>query len=172
MKRILIISALISLALMSVSCTKDTPGNGLTIDWDNRAKTTFTTKSDQYEDSVTAFSDISVSKTSEFEGKSWFFAISDGKLVHNAFVLSLYFDDINRLKVGEKLPISKFLFSFVFSNDSNATTNTYRGSVYLVEKADDHVVLHFQNFRFSCSFGDYVTNGYLYCPLREHSIQE
>ena len=172
MKRILIISALISLALMSVSCTKDTPGNGLTIDWDNRAKTTFTTKSDQYEDSVTAFNDISVSKTSEFEGKSWFFAISDGKLVHNAFVLSFYFDDINRLKVGEKLPISKFLFSFVFSNDSNATTNTYRGSVYLVEKADDHVVLHFQNFRFSCSFGDYVTNGYLYCPLREHSIQE
>ena len=78
MKRILIISALISLALMSVSCEKDTPENRVTIDWNNQAQTTFTTKSDQYEDSVTTFREAAVHKTSDFEGKSWFSAGSSG----------------------------------------------------------------------------------------------
>jgi len=155
----------ILLALATVSCDKQAPDNPLTIDWHRLAQTTITTKGDAYDDTVTSFTNVQAKKSSEVEGQSWFIAFSTGKTVYDAFVLSFHFDDIDKLKVGDTLPIRHFLFSFVFSNDSEASTCAYEGSVSLAEKADDHIVLHFQNLRFSCSFGDYLTNGFLYCPL-------
>lgn len=165
MKRLLFIASVICLALMTASCVKENPGDTLTIDWIKLAQTVITTKGDTYEDTVTSFASVQVKKTSEFEGKSWFVANSDGKMVYDAFMLSIYFDDLDKLNVGDPLPIDRFMFTFFYSSNSEATTYEYQGSIFLAEKADDHIVLHFNNLSFSCSFGDYVTNGFLYCPL-------
>lgn len=159
------LAAILCIAMTAVSCEKDTPENRVTIDWNNQAQTTFTTKSDQYEDSVTTFREATVHKTSDIEGKSWFSAGSSGGHVYDSFLLSIYFDDIKNMKVGDELRISRFMFTFFYSSDSNATTYSHGGKIILAEKTDDQVVLLFQGVTFSCSFGDYVTSGYLRCSL-------
>ena len=69
-------------------------------------------------------------------------------MVYDAFMLSIYFDSIEKMKVGDELKIT------------------------LADKGDDHVILHFRNVSFSCSFGDYLTDGYLYCPLYDTPTAE
>jgi hypothetical protein len=74
------------------------------------------------------------------------------------------------MKVGKTLNPSHFVFSFVASSDSNATTHEYEGKITLADKGDDYIILYFDNVHLSCSFGDYLTNGYLYCPLYEKFV--
>ena len=165
MKRILSITAVICLALMAISCNKENSGNELTVDWSSMALTTITSNCNASEDAVIAFGSASVQKTSEIDGKSHFFAISNGKMAYNAFIIDFYFDNIDRVKVGQTLDISDFSLWFPFSSDSRTTTHNYSGTVSLAKKADDYVVLYFHNVSASCSFGDYVTNGAVHCSL-------
>lgn len=173
MRHIITHFALVAVALLAAYCSKDaiSPeelfGNEARV-----AKTTIHTKSDEFEDTVTAFSRTKVCKQSDVEGQSWLCAWSGGKMVYDAFMLSIYFDSIEKMKVGDELKISRFMFSFIASNDSNATTFEYGGKITLADKGDDHVILHFRNVSFSCSFGDYLTDGYLYCPLSDTPTAE
>ena len=116
------------------------------------AKTAIHTRGDEYEDTETSFQRIAVYRKSDMDGQSWFVASSGGKMVYDMFMMSIYFDSIDRMKVGETLKPSRFMFSFFASST-------------LVDKGDDYVILHFDKVSVSCSFGDYVTDGYLYCPL-------
>ena len=157
---------LVAAALLAVSCSKDTISpEELFGNEAQAAKTTIHTKSSEFEDTVTTFSRTKVCKRSDMDGQSWLCAWSGGKMVYDTFMLSIYFDSIEKMKVGDELKISRFLFSFIFSNDSHATTFEYGGKITLADKGDDHVILHFRNVSFSCSFGDFLTDGYLYCPL-------
>lgn len=93
-------------------------------------------------------------------------------MVYDMFMLSCYFDSIDDMKVGETLKPSRFMFSFIASSDSNATTYEYEGKITLADKGEDYIILHFNKVRFSCSYGDYLTDGYLYCPLYEEYVTE
>lgn len=168
MKRLLVLITVLAAALLPVSCAKHTPSpeelsmNDLTV-----AKTAIHTKGDIYEDTVTTFRDASVYRNSDQAGSSWFIAFSGGRMAYDSFVLSLYFDSIDKLEVGDVLSFNSVLFSFILSSDSNATTHDYTGRITLAEKRSDYVILRFEALRFTCSFGEYVTDGYLRCPLYE-----
>lgn len=129
------------------------------------AKTTIHTKTGDFEDTVTGFRRAAVYKKSDMEGQSWFIAFSGGKMVYDAFVLSIYFDGIDKMKVGEVLNPSRFWFSFYYSSDSRASTSKYGGKITLAAKGEDYVILRFHKVSFSTIFGECLTNGYLYCPL-------
>ena len=171
MKRIIAVAV----ALMALSCSKDAPYSispeDLVNDPMKIAKTTITTKGDEYEDTVTSFETVKVYRESEAAGKSHFIALSGGKMVYDAFMLSFDFNSIDTVKVGEMLNISSFMFSFVFSDDSHATTYTYEGKIRLAAKGDDYVILHFDSVLCKCSFGDYLIDGYLNCPVMD-SLEE
>lgn len=155
-------AALISL----ISCNKDyISPEELFKDNYRVAKTAIHTRSDEYEDTETLFNRMAVYRRSDKEGQSWFVAFSGGKKVYDMFMMSIYFDSIDKMKAGDPLKPSQFLFSFWASSYSDATTYTYGGEITLADKGDDYVILHFKSVSVSCSFGDYVTDGYLYCPL-------
>ena len=167
MKRIIAMAV----ALMALSCGKDNPYNISPVDLLNNpsmvANTTITTRNGDIEETVTPFKSSAVYKKSEYERQSHFCAMSGGRMVYDAFMLSVYFDDIEKMKVGDTLKTRRFLFSFFFSSDSRATTDTYEGKIKLAAKGDDYVILHFDKVLCSCSFGDYLIDGYLNCPLFE-----
>ena len=167
MKRIIAMAV----ALMALSCSKGNPYHVSPEDLLNNpklvAKTTITTRNGDFEETVTPFKSVAVYKKSEYESQSHFCALSGGKRVHDAFMLSVYFDDIEKMKVDDTLKDSRFFFSFVFSSDSEATAYEYDGTIKLAAKGDDYVILHFDNVLCHCSFGDYLIDGYLNCPLYE-----
>lgn len=169
MKRIFVLITLLAVALSLVSCNKHEPTpKELAINDLTMAKTAIHTKGDVYEDTVTTFQDASVYRNSDQAGSSWFIAFSGGRMAYDSFMLSLYFDSIDKLKVGDALSFNSVRFSFILSSDSNATTHDdYTGRITLAEKRSDYVILHFEALRFTCSFGEYVTDGYLKCPLFE-----
>ncbi|MBO6029119.1 MAG: hypothetical protein J6P75_07940 [Bacteroidales bacterium] len=168
MKHLFTMLASLSALLSMVSCSKDSISpEELFQNSDKVAKTSIHTRSDEYEDTETTFQSIAVYRNSDKEGQSWFVASSGGKMVYDAFMMSIYFDSIDNMKVGDVLNPSRFMFSFIFSSDSEATTHTYKGKITLADKGSDYVILRFNKVRMSCSFGDYVTDGYLYCPLFE-----
>ena len=88
-------------------------------------------------------------------------------MVYEVFMVSFEFDSIDTLEIGDDVNIGRFTFSFIASSDSNATTYEYEGTVRLADKGADYVILHFDNLSCSCSFGDYVIDGYLNCPIVE-----
>lgn len=136
------------------------------------AKTAIHTRSDEYEDTETSFQRVAVYRKSDMDGQSWFVASSGGKKVYDMFMMSIYFDSIDEMEVGDALKPSRFWFSFIYSSYSGATTYTYKGKITLADRGVDYVILHFDKVSFSCSFGDYVTDGYLYCPLSdEYQVQ-
>lgn len=165
MKRILTLTAILSLTLMTVSCNKENPDPEPTVDWHSMALTTITPNSDTNENAVIAFASASVMKKSEIDGKSEFCALSNGKMVYDAFVLNFYFNDIKRTDIGQTLDISDFSLWFPYSSDTRTNTHSFSGTVSLAEKAEDHVVLYFHQVSASNSFGEYVTNGQVYCTL-------
>ncbi len=168
MKHMLTRFAVFAVAVLAMSCSKDyLSPEELFNDSSKVAKTTIHTKSNEFEDTVTSFSSPVVYRKSDMEGKSWLSAWSGGKMVYDMFMLSIYFDNVDYMKVGDTLKTSHFMFSFPASSDSNATTYTYGGKITLADKGDDYVILHFHKVSFSCSFGRYVTDGYLYCTLKE-----
>lgn len=171
MKQIFTYVAIFMLALMASSCSKDliTPEE-LARNESKIAKTTIYTKVEGQEDMVTAFRNRTVYRKGDMQGQSWFVGNNDGRMSYDAFLMGIYFDDIERMKIGEKLRIREFHLGFFYSSDSNAYTNKYSGSITLADKGDDYVILHFNDLRCSCSLGDCVTDGYLYCPLEDRII--
>ena len=168
MKHILTRLALVAIAVLAVSCSKDyLSPEELFKDSSKVAKTTIYTKNNEFEDTVISFSSPVVYRKSDLEGKSWLSALSGGRKVYDLFMLSIYFGNIDNMKVGDTLKTSRFMFSFPASNDSNATTYTYGGKITLADKGNDYVILHFHKVSFNCSFGEYVIDGYLYCTLKD-----
>jgi hypothetical protein len=166
MKHILLPIAAIIIAFTAASCSKDyISPEELFNDGSKVAKTVIHTKGSDFDDTVTEFRQIAVYRESDMEGMSHFIAFSGGRMVYDAFMLSIYFNGLDNMKVGDKLNPNRCVFSFVLSSDSNATTYQYDGKITLADIGDDYIILHFQKVRFNCSFGDYMTNGYLYCPL-------
>ena len=168
MKHIFTRLAVFAVAVLAMSCSKDyLSPEDLFKDSSKVAKTTIHTRSNEFEDTVTSFSSPVVYRKSDLKGDSWLCAMSGGKMVYDAFMFSLYFQSIDRMKIGDVLNPDRFCFSFFFSSDSNATTYSYDGKITLADKGDDYVILHFRKVSFSCSFGEYVTDGYLYCSLKD-----
>ena len=162
--------ALVAAALLAVSCSKDliTPEE-LFRDSSKEAKIIIQSKGNDIgsEDQVVMFRDKAVYRKSDQAGQSWFCAFSGGRMVYDMFMLSIYFDSIDKMKVGDMLKPTRVMFSFIASSDSNATTNTFTsdGKISLADKGDDYVILRFRKVVFNCSFGEYLIDGYLYCPL-------
>lgn len=168
MKNIVSRLAVFAIAVLAMSCSKDfLSPEELFKDSSKVAKTTIHTKSNDFEDTVTTFNNPVVYKNSDLQGKSWLCAMSGGKMVYDFFMLSIYFDSIDNMKIGDTLKTSRFMFMFPASSDSNASTNTYDGKITLADKGDDYVILRFHKVSFSCSYGKYVTDGYLYCTLMD-----
>ena len=167
MKRRLILIVLCTFAFAATSCRKDdgsirTPDN----DMSETAKVIIT-KDGSNEETMTLFSKTAVYRKSELEGKSHFMASSGGKMVYDAFMLSIYFECIDNLNAGDTIIPSRCMFSFFCSSDSNATTYEYEGTISLADKSADQVIIHFDKVKFTCSFGEYIIDGYLNCPLYE-----
>lgn len=166
MKRHFLTLATVAALFTMVSCSKDyiTPDE-LFGDGSKIAKTKIHTRSDEFEDTETSFKSVAVYRKSDKDGKSWFCAMSGGRMVYDAFMFSLYFDNIDGMELGDVLKPSRFMFGFFFSSDGNAYTDTYEGKITLADRGDNYVILRFHKVTFSCSYGKYVTDGYLYCPL-------
>lgn len=166
MKHLLTQFAVVAVALAAASCSKDyISPDELFQDGSKEAKAIIHTKSKEFEDTVNTFRSKAVYRKSDIEGQSRFSAFSGGKMVYEMFMLSIYFDSIDKMKVGETLKPSRVMFSFPASSDSNATTHTMGGKITLADRGDDYVILRFRRVTFSCSLGDCLIDGYLYCPL-------
>ena len=166
MRRLPALIAILTAILTAASCSKDyISPDELFQDGSKEAKTIIHTKSKEFEDTVAAFRSKAVYRKSDIEGQSWFRAFSGGKMVYDSFMLSVYFGSIDKMKVGDTLKPSRVMFSFIASSDSNATTHTMGGRITLADRGDDYVILRFRRVTFNCSFGDYLIDGYLYCPL-------
>lgn len=160
---------MLALAVMAVSCGKDTISpEELFQSGSNMAKTKISLNKEYGgEDVTTSFAGKTIYRRSEFKGQSWLSAFSGGKMVYDFFYLSLFFQDIGKMKVGETLKPSRTMFSFIASSDSHATTFEYSGKITLADKGEDYVILNFHKVTFKCSMGTYVTDGYLYCELED-----
>ena len=166
--------ALLAVALTAISCSKDyidsiTPDE-LFNNSSKAVKVTNVSKGSKTEKVEASFPQVAVYRKSEKEGQSWFAGWSGGKMVDDCFFLSMYFSSVEKMKVGDALKISRFLFSFTYSSDSRASTEIYSGKITLADKGSNHVILHFNKVRCSCSFGDYLIDGYLYCPLYDEYL--
>lgn len=168
MKRIFTLISIMTFALSVMSCSKEpvTPED-LTENPDKVATVNIKTKGEEYEETVTMFRDANVYRTSDYEGQSWFCAMSGGKMVYDAFMLSMYFESLDSLNVGDIIEPSRFWFTFYYSSNSNAWTHDYEGTISLTAKGDDFAILHFDNVLCSCLYGDYLIDGYLECPVYE-----
>ena len=164
---------LIMAALLALSCSKESISPEDLFNANVKvAQTTIKTRGGDYEDTVTSFPSVAVYRKSDIQGQSWFTASSGGRMVYDMFFLSLYFDSIDKMKVGDTLKPSRFMFTFPASSDSRATTYDYGGKITLAGKGDDYVIFRFNHVSVSCIFGDYLTDGYLYCPLLEFGAVE
>lgn len=169
MKRIITLITIITGVLISTSCSKDSQSSE---ESENRnsetAKITITTKSEKSDEIITRFSNVLFYKKSDIEGKSHLWASTAGKMVYDYFILSIYFDYIDKINTGDIITPSQCWFSFALSSDMDASSYDYEGTITLVDKNDDQVVLYFDKVLFRCSFGDYLIDGHLTCPVLEH----
>lgn len=171
MKRTLLLIALCAFVFAGTSCNKDTMSPEYLDEHPSETAKISITRAGSSEKVETTFLDMGAYRESDIEGQSWIYAWSDGKSVYDTFMLSLYFECIDNLKVGDTIIPSRCSFSFVPSSDSNATTNQYAGKIRLADKGSDYVILHFDNVVFNCPLGEYTIDGYRKCPLYELYIQ-
>lgn len=165
MKRIFTIITFTAIILTGASCSTEYISPEDLLDHPSK-NAQITNKSDK---SVTTFKDVDVYRRSDDVGKSWLIAKSGGKMVDDAFWLSIYFDCVDNLNAGDVIIPDSCMFSFIYSSDSNATTHEYDGTITFIDKGADFIILHFDKVLFSCSFGEYLIDGYLYCTLHnEH----
>ena len=173
MKRFLTRTALLCVVFMAASCGKESipsvSPEDLLKDSAEIAWTRISLKGDSGEgsDASASFKTATVYRTSDMEGQSWFSAWSGGKMSYDCFFLSIYFQNIDGMKIGETLKPGRFMFMFPLSSDSDDYTSEYRGKITLAGKGDDYVILEFHEVGFSCGKGDYLIDGYLYCPLED-----
>ena len=165
MKRLFALMTFCVSTLIWTSCNKEAMSpEHLDRHPDKTAEISITSRG-SFDDTVTMFRDKDVYRKSDLEGQSWLIAHSGGKMVYDAFSLSIYFDCIDTLNAGDKINPSRCRFSFMLSSDSNATAHEYKGSISLAAKGNDYVIIHFNKVTFNCSFGKYTIDGYLECPL-------
>ncbi len=166
MKHVFTAIVLIAGVLMTASCSKEySSPEDLINNSDLVADIKINTRRGEFKNTTTFFRDADVYRKSDYEGQSWFCACSGGKMVYDAVILSIYFECIDNVQVGDRIHPSRCVFSFVFSSDSNATTHEYDGAILLADKGADFVVFRFDKVLFKCSFGEYLIDGYLNCPL-------
>ena len=177
MKRIFTLTVLMSIAFLAASCSKEpvpavTPEdlfNGSS----KLAETTIYLNDDSVkEPQITDFARANVYRNSDKPGQSWLSAWSGGKMVYDCFFLSIYFQNIENMKIGEALDVSRFVFGFSFSSNSEDYTHKYSGRITLADKGDDYVILEFHNVGVSCNLGGYLMDGYLYCQLEDELTLE
>lgn len=167
MKRIITFLTVCAAALVLTSCSKDNMSpEYLDRNPSKTAEIRITSKG-VFKNTVKMFSRSEIYKKSDIKGKSRFYAFSGGKMVYEAFALSIYFDCIDTLNVGDVITPSRCWFSFIYSSDSNATAHEYEGKISIADKGKDYVILDFHKVKFDCSFGEYTIDGYLNCPLYE-----
>lgn len=172
MKRLLSLSLILIAATMALSCSKDlfTP-DGFLLDKSLVAKTTIQPKEEiqsgreDIETTIVDFQDGTVHRTFEVEGQSSLLAHSTGRMVYDAFWLSIYFNYIDNMKVGDVLNPSYCRFSLIFSSSSYTWDFDYDGTITMVAKGDDYVVFYFDKVTFSTISYTYVMDGYLRCTL-------
>ena len=167
MKRIFTFLTVCASALVLASCSKENISPEYLDRNPSKAAEISIVSKGTFENTVTMFKKSNVYRKSEFEGQSWLYAFSGGKMVYEAFALSIYFDDIDTLNVGDVITPSRCWFSFIYSSDSNATAHEYEGKISIADKGKDYVILDFHKVKFDCSFGEYTIDGYLHCPLHE-----
>ncbi|MBR1869707.1 MAG: hypothetical protein IJ799_06570 [Bacteroidales bacterium] len=171
MEKVFIPTLIVMFFLLAVSCEKEderVPGitpQELFGDSSKIAKTAVRTKDGDTETVVPFDSNVAVYRNCDLDGKSWFYGKSGGKMVFDTFMLSIYFDDIDKMRIGDELNVSRFVFAFYYSSNSEASAYEYTGKITLADKGDDYVILQFHQVGFNCSLGSYLTDGYLYCPL-------
>ena len=159
MKHTLLLICFCALTIAGPSCSK--------LDGSSEEAKITITRAGTSDDTVTLFRDMAVYRNSDLEGNSYFSAFSGGKMVYDAFMLSMYFECIDNLNAGDTIKPSRCMFSFFSSSDSNASTYEYKGTILLADKSKDNVIIYFDKVKFTCSFGEYTINGYLNCPLYE-----
>lgn len=168
MKRIFTFICISAFALIGTSCIKEGISSEDSIEnSDKVAEITIKTKGENSETMVTMFRDANFYRKSDYEGQSWFCAMSGGKMVYDAFMLSMYFDSLDHLNAGDIIEPSRLWFTFYYSSNSDAWTHDYEGTISLVDKGDDFAILHFDKVLCSCLYGDYLIDGYLECPVHE-----
>lgn len=167
MKRFLTLIVSLTVTVMMVSCGKDTITPEELFQSGSQVAQTKISLSKEYggTEETASFARKVIYRKSEYDGQSCLWANSSGKMVYDAFYLCVFFQDIDRMKVGDTIKPSHATFSFPASSDSGATTHEYKGKIVLADKGDDYVILDFKNVRLSCIMGDYVTDGFLYCEL-------
>lgn len=172
MKRVFIFLTICVSALALASCNKeDISPEYLDKNPSKAAEIRFASKG-EFKNTITMFRESNVYRKSEFEGQSWFYAFSGGKMVYEAFALSIYFDNIDTLNVGDVITPSRCWFSFIYSSNSNATAHEYEGKITIADKGEDYVIIDFHKVIFDCSFGKYTIDGYLECPLYEQYVSK
>lgn len=168
MKLTFTLISIMALALTGMSCSKELNSpEDLADNTDNVAKVSIWTKGENSENTVTMFRDANVYRKSDYEGQSWFCAMSGGKMVYDAFMLSMYFDCIDKLTTGDIIEPSYCWFTFFYSSNSDAWTHEYEGTITLAAKGEDYAILHFDKVLFECYYGEYLIDGYLECPILE-----
>ena len=170
MKHIFTPISIIAVALMALSCSKHYLSPEEVFKLDLSAKVTLVSNSGDSEKKEFSIPTVAVFRKSEIEGQSWFTGFSGGKMVDDSFFISIYFNNVDKLKAGDELKISRFRFSFLYSSDSRASTDIYSGKITVEDKGDDFILLNFHRVLCRCSFGVYLTDGYLYCPLYDEYI--
>lgn len=116
------------------------------------------------------FEDYYIVKSSyddgEYDGLSHLTASTLGSgMVYDINMLSIYFDQIDKIKTGSEIKPKHFWFSFAASSNSHNSTYEYDGKIILKGKSEKIAVIHFDNVFLRVAFGDYVINGDLKCRL-------
>lgn len=167
MKRIFTFLTVCAAALVLASCSKENISPEYLDRNPSKAAEISIVSKGTFENTVTMFKKSDIYRKSEFEGQSWLYAFSGGKMVYDAFMLSIYFDCIDNLNAGDTITPSSCMFTFFYSSDSNATAHEYEGKITIADKGEDYVIIDFHEVIFDCSFGEYTIDGYLNCPLHE-----
>ena len=166
MKHLLIYFAVFAVAIVATSCSKENiSAEDFYMDSSRVATITIYPKNDIFNgNTITAFKDAFIINESKYEGQSMLFALSEGKLVHDFFSITIYFDDIDNIRVGNKLRPSSYSFALLFSSTAyNAILDG--GKITLSYLSDDYVILHFDKVIFNSLDFVYVIDGYLNCRL-------
>ncbi|MBR4134025.1 MAG: hypothetical protein IKU04_05835 [Bacteroidales bacterium] len=105
-----------------------------------------------------AFSSAYFMKPSDIEGCVYTLASTNGKMVYDAIMLSMYLRE-GSLKIGKEPEFERIDFGLFFSSDSRNYADTFNGHVYLKEHSSEQLVLRFDKVSFKLAAGTFTLNG-------------
>lgn len=105
-----------------------------------------------------AFSSAYFMKPSDIEGCVYALASTNGKMVYDAIMLSMYLRE-GSLKIGKEPEFERIDFGLFFSSDSRNYADTFNGHVYLKEHSSEQLVLRFDKVSFKLAAGTFTLNG-------------